>query len=257
MKVLLLGATGHLGGHLADRLSNTFSIAIAGRVDVTNERNIARIVDDASPTVVVNAIGAPPTAELATLKTVNAEFPRRLAAIAAARGTRVVHLSSDAVFSGRRGNYAEEDTVDPIDDYGRSKHAGELAPPHLTIRTSFFGRNRRGTGLVEWLVRQRGTVAGFEDYWFTGMSATIVADLIVDAIAAELEGLWHVGGDPVNKYELLVAVADHLGLDVKVTPVRNGAVDRTLSSARFFAAIGRRPPTLLDSLETLHACSPV
>lgn len=257
MRVLLLGATGHLGSHLAERLSPVFSVAIADRVDVTNERSLGRIIDDASPTVVVNAIGAPPDADLATLRAVNAEFPRRLAAIAAARGTRVIHVSSDAVFSGRRGNYAEDDTVDPIDDYGRSKHAGELPPPHLTIRTSFFGRNHRGTGLVEWLARQRGTVSGFEDYWFTGMSAALVAELMVDAIGAELEGVWHVGGDPVNKYELLAAVADHLGLDVEVKPVRHGAVDRTLESSRFFAAIGRPRPTVLESLETLHACSPV
>jgi len=254
MRILLFGATGHLGGRLAERLAKSFSVVVAPRIDVASERAIARLLDEAAAAVVVNAIGAAPDADLATLRHVNAEFPRRLATIAAARGTRVVHFSTDAVFSGRRGGYVEADVADPVDDYGRSKHAGELATPHLTIRTSFFGRNPRGTGLVEWLAVQRGVVDGYEDYWFSGTSAVVLADLVVDAIAAELDGVWHVGGDPMNKYDLLVAVAQRLDLDIQIVPVRRGQVDRTLDSSRFFGAIGRRQPTLNESLQTLSAC---
>jgi dTDP-4-dehydrorhamnose reductase len=252
MKVLLFGATGHLGGHLADRLPLSAALAIAPRVAVEDERAPARAIDEARPDVVVNAIGVRPKAARELLRAVNAEFPQRLAARAAARGARVVQISTDAVFSGARGHYSETDTPDPIDDYGESKLAGELAPPHLTIRSTFFGRNARGAGLVEWLAAQRGPVPGFEDYRFSGISAALLADFVADAIRAGLEGTWHVGGDGVSKYDVLVAVARRLQLAVDVVPVRHGAIDRTLDSSRFFRAIGRMRPTLAESISTLE-----
>jgi dTDP-4-dehydrorhamnose reductase len=181
-------------------------------------------------------------------------LPRVLAALAEARGARVVHVSTDGVFSGARGQYVETDVPDPVDAYGRSKLAGELATPHLTLRTSFFGRNRRGAGLIEWLLRQRGRVPGYVDYRFSGIAAAILADLIARAIEMTLAGVYHVGGDPATKYELLRAAAARLQLDVEVVPATHGAVDRTLDSRAFFDAIGGRRPALADSLEALSPC---
>ena len=252
MRVLLLGATGHLGGHLADRIANAFSIVAAPRVDVGDVRALDRVLDDAAPEVIVNAIGAGPTAGRRVLDAVNAEFPRRLAALAAARGARVAHVGTDAVFSGARGNYCEADAPDPIDDYGRSKLAGELAAPHLTIRTTFFGRNHRGAGLVEWIAATRDSrIEGFTNYRFSGIASALAADFVIAAIEARLEGVYHVGGEPISKYELVRSIAALLRPDLEVVPVERGAVDRTLDSSRFFSAIGRVRPSLADSLQNL------
>lgn len=256
MNVLLFGATGHLGRHLANRLTRAHRVTLAPRVDVADDRAIAALVEAASASVVVNAVGAKAGTAPDVLQAVNAEFPRRLASCAEAQGARVVHVSTDGVFSGAHGGYTEADAPDPLDAYGRSKLAGELGTPHLTVRTSFFGRNPRGSGLVEWLAAQHGVVRGFEDYRFSGLSAALTADLIGDAIDRGLDGTWHIGGDPITKYQLLEAVARTLRLDVSVVPIRNGAVDRTLESARFFAAIGRRRPTLEESMAALGAPSP-
>ena len=252
MRVLLLGASGHLGSHLADRLADGFSVAVAPRVDVEDVRALEGLLDDGAPEVIVNAIGAAPTAAHRVLDAVNAEFPRRLAALAVARRARVVHISTDGVFSGRRGEYAERDAPDPADAYGRSKLAGELAAPHLTIRTTFFGRNHRGTGLVEWIAASRASrIDGFADYRFSGIAAALAADLVVAAIEARLEGVYHVGGEPISKYELVRSIAALLRPDLAVVPVERGAVDRTLESSRFFSAVGRVRPALADSLQNL------
>jgi len=271
-RVLLLGATGLLGGHLLARLPRSCqTVAVSGRNGVTSaDRGVEwlsmrmdaaapaaldSLLDMAGADVIVNATGASPRSEESTLDQVNARFPRALAAAAATRGSRIVQISTDGVFSGARGNYAEDDRPDPADAYGRSKLDGELAAPHLTIRTSFFGRSPRGTGLVEWLVGQRGqAVDGFADYRFTGIAASLLADLIASAIERALVGVYHVGGDPVTKYDLLRAVSQRLDLGVTVRPVSRGAVDRTLDSHTFFETAGRRRPTVAESIEALTPC---
>lgn len=271
-RVLLLGASGLLGGHLLDRLSRSYStLAVAGpsglggadqrvewlpmRLDAADPHAIGSLLDASRADVVVNATGASPQSAQATLTQVNARFPRALGEAAAERGARVVHMSTDGVFSGARGNYAEDDVPDPADAYGRSKLDGELAAPHLTIRASFFGRSPRGSGLVEWLIAQRGrTVDGFADYRFSGMAAPLLADLFVSAIERALTGVYHVGGDPVTKYDLLCAVSQRLGLDITVRPASRRAIDRTLHSRMFFDAIGRPQPTVVDSIDALTSC---
>lgn len=271
-RVLVLGASGLLGDHLLRRLPHTFStIAPLGRgdrigidasvtwipmrLDAADHQAIGPLLDTADASVIVNAIGAPRQSDAVTLATVNARFPHALAAAAAARGSRVVQISTDAVFSGSRGGYAERDQPDPSDDYGRSKLDGELAAPHLTIRTSFFGRSPRGTGLMEWFVAKRGgAVDGFTDYRFTGLAAPLAADFIALAVDAALDGVFHVGGEAMTKYELLCAVSRRLELDIAVRPASREAVDRTLDTRRFFDAIGRRRPTFTESIEALASC---
>lgn len=252
-RVLILGASGLVGGHLAARFPASLQTMLPpSRVDARVPDTLHAALEATRPDVVVNAIGAKPSADAAALARVNGQFPLELAAACERLGARVVHISSDAVFSGRRGRYAEVDRPDPLDDYGRSKLAGELRAPHLTLRTSAFGRTERGTGLIEWLASQRlPVVDGFADYRFTGIAATLLADLIAAAIAGGLSGVYHVGGDPMSKFDLLTEAAAHLRLAVVVRPVMRGAVDRTLDSTRFFEAIGRRPPTLAQSIEAL------
>lgn len=271
-RVLLLGASGLLGGHLLRRIPESFAtVAASGRrggagadprvqwlpapFDAADLAAIDPLLDAAAADVVINATGAAPRSPAAELAQVNARFPRALAAAAAARGSRVVQISTDGVFSGNRGEYSEADRPDPIDDYGRSKLDGELAAPHLTIRTSFYGRTPRGSGLVEWLASQRGGVVdGFADYRFSGLAAAMLADFVALAIDRALDGVYHVGGDPVTKFDLLAAVSRRLDLNVTVRPVIAGAVDRTLDTTRFFAAIGRPRPAVADSIEALAPC---
>jgi len=254
-RVLLLGATGFLGSHLLDRLPASFEVVTpAARFDAARPDSLAPLLDLARADVIVNAVGAKPPAAETLMDAVNGAFPHALASLAAVRGARVVHISTDGVFSGRRGHYREDDAPDPADAYGRSKVAGEIAAPHLTLRTTFFGRNPRGTGLIDWLASARGAVDGFADYRFSGVAAPLLADLVAVAIARRLDGIYHVGGEAVSKADLLEAAAARLALDVKVNRTMPGAVDRTLDSSRFFAATGRTQPTVADSINALVTC---
>ena len=110
MKVLLLGGTGLLGSHLAKRLPESFPTCVAARleIDAIDEGSVRGVIDEVEPAVIVNAIGLKAGAH-AALNGVNAAFPRRLASIAERAGARVVHVSTDAVFSGAQGNYRESD----------------------------------------------------------------------------------------------------------------------------------------------------
>jgi dTDP-4-dehydrorhamnose reductase len=279
-RVLLLGASGLLGSHLCVRLPRSFDTMACTRtarpidegarqlewlpvpVDATRLATVRHAVEQARPDVVVNAIGITPEAaetagDRTVLDAVNGAFPHQLAAIAEDRGARVVHISSDGVFSGARGVYREDDDADPGDAYGRSKLAGELPAPHLTLRTSFFGRSRRGSGLIEWLIRQQGrAIEGFGDYLFTPVSASVLSDLIASAVVRTpaLEGVYHVGGEATTKYDLLAAAVAQLRLDVRLTRVEHGHVDRRLDSSRFFEAVGDSCPVLSDMIATLGTC---
>jgi dTDP-4-dehydrorhamnose reductase len=272
--VLLLGASGLLGSHLAARLPAslpTFAALpregepdrqsgiawLSGRLDANNPASVEGVLEEAGADVVVNAIGVQ-SGERHHLEAINARFPRELASLLDRRGGRLIHISTDGVFSGTRGGYTESDPPDPNDDYGRTKLAGEPNAPHLTIRASFFGRSPRSGGLVEWLLTQTGrTVEGYADYSFSGVSAAVLADLLAAAILAPaiLEGVYHVGGEPTTKFELLKAIVDRLELDVKVVPVHRRPIDRTLNASRFFHAIGGRPPALAESVAHLAPCA--
>ena len=275
--VLVLGASGLLGSHLIARLPHSFPTSAppprhggaaqsAGvrwlpvRVEVSDRGSVMRAIALARPDVIVNAIGiTPQSAALADpelMHAVNARFPHELARLAEACGARVVHVSSDAVFSGARGEYSETDAPDPSTLYGRSKLAGEIGAPHLTIRTSFFGRSPNGRGLVEWLLTQRNRVIeGYVDYVFSGMAAASFAELVAKAIGtADLEGVYHAGGGPLTKFDLLRALAEALDVPVTVTPARRGPVNRSLDSSRFFGRVGVPRPSLDDMLATLRSC---
>ncbi len=208
-------------------------------------------LDRTEPEVVINCIGvvkqdaasADPVATIVT----NALFPHRLAAACRARRARLIHLSTDCVFSGRQGGYRENDNPDPTDRYGCSKLLGEPNDSGvLTLRTSMIGRELgRRNGLLEWFLSQKGKVRGFTRARFTGPTAPVLARAICEVIDhhSQLEGVWHVGAEPISKYDLLVLLRDTFGHEVEVVPDSGVVIDRTLNSSRFRAATGWAPPS--------------
>jgi dTDP-4-dehydrorhamnose reductase len=212
---------------------------------------VERALDETRPEVVVNCIGIvkQAVADPVTTIRVNSLFPNELAAVCVSRGVRLIHLSTDCVFSGRRGGYTEADEPDPVDLYGRSKLLGEPSGPGvLTLRTSMIGWELGGRqqGLLEWFAAQAGGSAkGFTRAVFSGPTAPVLARAIV-AVAAdhpELEGTWHVGADPIAKHDLLLALREALGLEVEIVPDDGVVIDRSLDSSRFRVQTGWSPPS--------------
>lgn len=270
MRVLILGVTGMLGsavfdvfapdadhetwGTLRDAKSRRFFAQQAqprliDGVDVMNSDALVTVVDRVRPNVVINAVGVVKQLATAndplTVLPVNAMFPHRLAALCRLAGARMIHVSSDCVFSGRSGSYAESDVSDAEDLYGKSKYIGEIHDqPHvITLRTSGIGHELESrTGLLEWFLSQNGQVKGYAKAIYSGLPWVELARVINEFVLprADLHGLYHVSSHPISKLELLNLIAEIYGKKVTIASDDSVRVDRSLDSSRFTAATGYR-----------------
>lgn len=279
-RVLVLGGAGMLGHKVLQSCGGRFEVwgtfrgeverfvsyglvererAITG-VDAMRFETVERALREVRPDVVVNCIGV--VKQLAEGHdpiisiTVNSLFPHRVAAVCAETGARMIHISTDCVFSGRKGMYVETDFADADDLYGRSKLLGEAATENaLTLRTSIIGREpRSATGLVEWFLSNRGgTVKGFSEAIFSGLTTPALASLIGDLIASDapLHGLYQVSADPINKYDLLVLLDRAFEADVMIRRSTELRIDRSLDSTRFRQAAGWQPAAWPDMVTAL------
>ena len=220
-------------------------------VDVLDRPTLRRVIADARPDVVVNAVGVikqvPTVANTALTAEINGLLPHVVAQACTDIGARLVHPSTDCVFSGRRGAYDEDDVPDPVDFYGRSKLLGEVTTaPHLTLRTSIVGPELTGkASLVEWFLGQHGTtVRGFRRAIYSGLPTAELAALIGDVIIEhpDLSGLWHVASAPIDKHHLLQLVAEAYDWDGEIVPDDSLVIDRSMSAARLRNRIGYAPP---------------
>jgi len=233
---------------------------VAG-VHIDEPASVARALEETGAAVVVNCIGVVKqltSVDAASVVRANALFPHEVAAACRERGVRAIQISTDCVFSGERGGYVEDDVPDARDLYGRSKLLGEIAGEGcVTLRTSIVGRELGPTrGLLGWLSEQEGTtVRGFTRAVFSGLTTGALAQEIAAVIDEHpsLDGAWHVGGEPIDKYDLLVLARDALGLDVEIVPDDSLIIDRSLDSARYRRETGRTPPSWPDMLEALAA----
>jgi dTDP-4-dehydrorhamnose reductase len=219
-------------------------------VDAREIDSVARVVEATEPDVVVNCIGVIKQREagkdaVASIA-VNALFPHQLAALCSVAGTRLIHLSTDCVFSGRRGHYGEADVPDAEDLYGRSKLLGEpTGPSCLTIRTSYIGPELATRyGLLEWFLGQRDGVRGFRRAVFSGLTTYAFADLMVPIIRdrPDLVGLWHVASDPINKFDLLTLIKSAYESPASIEADDLYVCDRSLDGSRFRKATGYAVP---------------
>lgn len=270
-RVLVLGATGMLGHVLAHRFAERFEV-LAGVRDVDRARRfgipgephavdamepaaVAELVARLRPDVVVNAIGLVKQLEEANRPipaiTVNALLPHVLAEACASHGSRLIHVSTDCVFSGTLeapARYTERDVPDARDLYGRSKLLGEVAEaPGLTLRTSIIGRELdRASGLMEWYASQGDEpVDGFTNALFTGLTTRALARVMESVILdhPHLTGLYHVASAPISKYDLLLRLRDALGLRGEIRPLDEPRINRALDGTRFAEATGIAVPS--------------
>lgn len=204
------------------------------------------------PQVVVNCVGVVKQRSTAhepvPTIAINALFPHVLAETCAEWGGRLIHVSTDCVFSGMKGQYRESDPTDATDLYGRSKALGEpTAPNTLTLRTSIIGRElEHRASLLEWLLAQdKGSVKGFSRAIYSGVTTNHLAALIATIIERfpSLTGLYHVAAEPISKHRLLLQLRDAYDLDIEITPDETLACDRSLIGEKLAAAIGYHPPS--------------
>ncbi len=221
-------------------------------VDVRDFSTVERVVKVFRPEAVVNAIGIVKQRDEAgdailSLE-INALLPHRLSLLCGEIGARLIHLSTDCVFSGRKGMYTEDDWEDARDLYGRSKLLGEVREAHtVTLRTSIIGLElARKRSLIEWFLAQRGQVKGFTRAIYSGFTTLEMARIIERILLQhrDLSGLWHVASEPISKYDLLHQLAVRLGRqDIELLPDDDFACDRSLDASGFKARVGYQPPS--------------
>ena len=272
MRVLILGGDGMLGHQLLRHFKGRHDVRVTLRlgreayealrlfergttfygIDARQTEALLQVIADFRPEAVVNAIGIvkqrSEAKEVIPSLEINSLLPHRLALLCRTVGARLVHLSTDCVFSGRKGNYCETDQPDAEDLYGRTKLLGEVSESHcLTLRTSIIGPElSRKTGLLEWFLAQRGrTVKGFTKAIFSGFPtfelARIVERTLTDVPKAH--GMYHVAAAPISKYDLLTLIRDRLRLPVTIEQDLTFECDRSLDASRFHRDTGYSPPT--------------
>lgn len=226
------------------------SAIIYDKIDVEEFLPVENIIKTIKPDFIINAVGIikqlPTSKDVTTTLNINSIFPQRMARIAPEYGFRFINISTDCVFSGKKGNYKEADTADAEDLYGKSKFLGEVYGKNcLTLRTSIIGRElSTAHSLVEWFLSNAGReVKGYKNAVYTGFPTIVLADIIADIIKnyPDLEGLFHVSSEPINKYELLCLIKEKFGLNIEIVPFEDFYLDRSLDSTRFRKLTGFQP----------------
>lgn len=280
-RILILGVTGMLGHTLFRQLGASGRYAVSGTarslhglehciqnadakimqgIDAESYDSLARAIAEAQPDVVVNCIGIikqlPIANDPLTAITINAQFPHRIALLCKAAGARMIHFSTDCVFSGEKGNYTESDQSDATDLYGRSKFLGEVEYDHcVTLRSSIIGHELKGRyGLVEWFLSQEWRINGYTNAIYTGFPTIEMSRIIGQYVipTPDLSGLYHVSSPPISKFDLLGIIAERYGKTTKIVPFDGFRCDRSLNSERFRKATGYEPPNWTELIAVMH-----
>ena len=279
MRILILGGDGMLGHQLFKHFSGKHDVRVTLRqrlsaykefglfdsknayadLDARCMDGIVEVFAEFRPEAVVNGIGIvkqrPMAEESIPSLEINALFPQKLAVLCRAMGVRMIHMSTDCVFSGKKGYYEEADLSDAEDLYGRTKYLGEVYESHcVTLRTSLIGKElSRKQGLLEWFLSQRGSIRGFKNAIFSGFT-TFELSRIIEKILTEYPeggGLYHVSSDPINKFDLLTLIKRKMGLRIEIIPTEEPRLDRSLDSTRFRREFNYTPPTWEEMIEEL------
>lgn len=289
MRLLITGASGLLGLNLALEAAREHAVYGVVRshplrtpaftvisADLLAPGALERIFDQAQPEWVIhcaalaNVDACERAPELA--RRLNGEIPGLLAALAARGGARLIHVSTDAVFDGRRGDYTEADPPNPLSHYARTKLAGEHAvaeayPEAIIARVNLFGWSLSGTrSLAEFFfynLQSARAVKGFTDVYFCPLLANHLARLFLRMLALDLHGLYHVvSSQCLSKYDFGVALARRFGLDENliqpISVAESGLLATrsprlTLRTERLTEALGAPPPPLAPGLDDFYA----
>ncbi|MCB1952442.1 MAG: SDR family oxidoreductase [Zoogloeaceae bacterium] len=263
MRILVLGVSGMLGSAMYRTLSESADLEVWGSVrssgakryfaeslrdrilagvDMENMDSLSSLFERVRPQVVVNCVGlvkqlVESNDPLVALP-INAMLPHRLSRYCALVGARLVHFSTDCVFSGKHGGYRESDVSDAQDLYGKSKFIGEVSDDAhaLTLRTSIIGHELASHhGLVEWFLHQEGSVRGYRRVVFSGLPTVELSRVVRDVVIpqAGLSGVHHVASAPITKHDLLELVAKAYGKATRIEPDDSVVIDRSLVADQF------------------------
>lgn len=282
MRVLIVGVSGMIGSTTlrvfnqkeglevfgtirCDDAKKFFHPSIHSRiisgVDAEQLDALIEVFDRVRPDLVINCAGLTKHKSSAedplTSIPINTLMPHKLARLCKLIGARLIHVSTDCVFSGDKGNYTEDDLTDAIDVYGKSKALGEVVCSRaITLRTSTIGHELQTQyGLLDWFLSQQGRCNGYSRAIFSGLPTVVFAEIMRDVVLPhrELSGLYHVAAKPINKFDLLKLIADRYGKDIDIVRDEKFVIDRSLNASRFQIDTGYVAPEWPELIKIMHA----
>ena len=279
-RILVIGANGMLGGSVFRYLTRNPKFQVLGTVrspvakdalmrqgfdnivsnlDVVDLSGVASVIREFEPDYVLNCVGVIKQLDQAkspiALVRLNSLFPHQLAQECEQAGAKLIHFSTDCVFSGKVGGYHESDVPDAADLYGRSKLLGEIAyGPNLTLRTSIIGHELSSAhSLVDWFLSQSGQVNGYRRAVFSGLPTVCVAEFLEKYVfGTRLRGLLHLASSPIDKYSLLSLINDAYSLEKDIVPFDEFEIDRSLSSTSLTAATDFKCPAWPELIKKMR-----
>lgn len=251
-KVLVLGSTGLIGHQVYNYLRNSsdyelFNISYRKKLvdetilaDIRDEKNFLALIKNINPDIIINCIGiliegANKDPENAIF--INAYMPHRLARLADEITAKMIHISTDCVFSGLKSEpYIETDEKDGKDTYAKAKGLGEVINhKHLTLRTSVVGPELKEDGeeLFHWFMKQSGTINGFTKAIWSGVTTLELAKAVKWAIEEDVRGLYHItNNQSISKYELLSLFKKHIRKNIEINAVDGKEVNKSFIDTR-------------------------
>ena len=251
-KVLVLGSTGMLGHVLYNYLDgfskySLFDVSFRKKlnskttiIDVSDFDKLKDYIEEIKPDFIVNCIGVLINGSKQNIENaiyLNAYLPQLLNQLCNSINSKLIHISTDCVFSGKAGGYDENSIKDAIDDYGKTKSLGEFnSESNLCIRTSIIGPEikQNGEGLLHWLLRQRGKVSGYKNVFWSGVTTLELSKAINFSIENNVNGLWNLtNNEPISKYHLLEKIINIFSLiNIELVEDFEKKSNKTLKSIR-------------------------
>ena len=281
-KILILGATGMLGHALFKHFLKNSNYVVYGTirsrnnldkffnqdeqlkmisgVDADNFDSFINAFAITQPDIVINCIGIikhlPEAKDYYKSININSFLPHKLVKLCKIANARFIHISTDCVFDGKKGNYFETDNSNAEDLYGKSKYIGEVNYPNsITLRTSIIGHElNNNISLIDWFLTQQGTINGYVNAIYTGFPTYEVANIIDKFVIPnhDLCGLYHLSSNPISKYDLLELVKDKYNKNINVIKLDNFVLDRSLNSSKFQNQTGFRPKSWVQLVAEMH-----
>ena len=270
MKILILGGDGMIGHKMAQVLSvqnHEIFISVRESKDLTLKRispkakvffndvlkdSILDFLDKVNPDVIINAIGITirrgAAENISDTIYLNSLFPHQISSWALAFKKRLIHFSTDCVFSGSEGSYLEDATPDALDYYGKTKGLGEInSKSSLTIRSSMIGPELYNkTELFEWIINNKEKeINGFSRVMYSGVTTVYMARLLADLIDnhKNLSGIYNIASKPISKFELLHLINDNFDLGLIINDYKTVISNKTLNASKIEKVIGLKRPS--------------
>ncbi|TBO43305.1 dTDP-4-dehydrorhamnose reductase family protein [Pedobacter kyonggii] len=245
-RILVFGAAGMAGHVIYTVLKEKSGVEVFGTIhrkgfdelkrvlDIYDSAKVEEVISDLKPDVVINCIGVlirEAKSNPANAIYANSYYPHFLARICKQHNCKLIHISTDCVFSGKNGDYTETSVKDAIDVYGISKGLGEVVDEtNLTIRTSIIGPelSDSGEGLFDWFMKQNGVVHGYKSAIWSGITTLELAKFILWVLERELTGLIHLTNNmPINKFDLLSLFNNVYNKNIQVSDQKDYQVDKS------------------------------